>query len=75
MHSVAALPRLQLKYCERCGGLWLRPDGATIPYCPACEPFMAALPQRNPRHQRKPVRRAFAPAMVSMLALLTGWWV
>ena len=27
---------LELKYCERCGGLWLRPCGAAVVYCRAC---------------------------------------
>ena len=46
MHSLATLAYFQLKYCERCGGLWLRPDGTATPYCPACERIMAALPLR-----------------------------
>lgn len=28
--------RLELKYCERCGGLWLRERGTGRVYCPAC---------------------------------------
>ncbi len=36
--------QMELKYCERCGGLWMRPCGATSPYCPACDPWMSALP-------------------------------
>ena len=75
MHSLTTLRHLHLKYCERCAGLWLRPDGDTIPYCPACRPFMAVLPLRNLRNQRKPVRRSLVRAMGSLLALLTGWWV
>jgi hypothetical protein len=36
--------RMELKYCERCGGLWLRPtDGGQI-YCAACGRAMAELP-------------------------------
>jgi Zn-finger nucleic acid-binding protein len=27
---------LELKYCERCGGLWLRPRGSNLIYCAAC---------------------------------------
>lgn len=35
---------LELKYCERCGGLWLRPvDGGQV-YCLVCGPQMAELP-------------------------------
>jgi Zn-finger nucleic acid-binding protein len=36
---------VELKYCERCGGLWLRRKGLTQVYCATCEPFMAELPQ------------------------------
>jgi Zn-finger nucleic acid-binding protein len=36
--------QLELKYCERCGGLWLRPAGAEHVYCSRCEPEMAELP-------------------------------
>jgi hypothetical protein len=36
--------RLELKYCERCGGLWLRPMGGGQVYCAACGRAMAELP-------------------------------
>lgn len=35
---------LELKYCERCGGLWLRPAGGGQIYCTACACKMAELP-------------------------------
>jgi hypothetical protein len=35
---------LELKYCERCGGLWLRPQGDKGVYCPPCVPKMAEFP-------------------------------
>ncbi|MGA8834299.1 MAG: hypothetical protein WCF74_00145 [Candidatus Sulfotelmatobacter sp.] len=35
---------LELKYCERCGGLWLRPVGGGQIYCLACGRAMAELP-------------------------------
>jgi hypothetical protein len=35
---------LELKYCERCGVLWLRTVGDEEVYCPACMPLMADLP-------------------------------
>jgi hypothetical protein len=35
---------LELKYCERCGGLWLRPMGGDQVYCVACGRAMAELP-------------------------------
>jgi hypothetical protein len=28
--------QLELKYCERCGGLFLRPQAAPVVYCVSC---------------------------------------
>jgi hypothetical protein len=36
--------RFELKYCERCGGLWLRPVGSGQTYCVACGRQMSELP-------------------------------
>jgi hypothetical protein len=36
--------RMELKYCERCGGLWLRPAGSGSSYCESCAAAMAELP-------------------------------
>ena len=38
------LVEVELKYCERCGGLWLRPAGLTSVYCPDCDVVMADFP-------------------------------
>ena len=35
---------LELKYCERCGGLWLRPVGGQLAYCAGCARQMAEFP-------------------------------
>lgn len=35
--------RVELKYCEACGALCLRPRGSTAPYCRRCEKVMAEL--------------------------------
>ena len=35
---------LELKYCERCGGLWLRPVGDAQVYCLKCLSAIAELP-------------------------------
>ncbi len=43
--------RVELKYCEHCGGLWVREAGAGV-YCATCEPKVADLPvpkKRSPR--------------------------
>jgi hypothetical protein len=67
MHPLATLVHFQLKYCERCGGLWLRPDGTASPYCPRCEHIMAALPVRTRRPSRKLVPANRAPAALAPL--------
>ena len=35
--------QMELKYCERCGGLWLRIRGSEIVYCPPCSMIMAGI--------------------------------
>lgn len=41
--------RVELKYCERCGVLWLRdPSGGQV-YCGYCRPRMDELPVRKKR--------------------------
>jgi hypothetical protein len=36
--------QMELKYCERCGGLWFRPCGVRQVYCAHCMPAIAELP-------------------------------
>jgi hypothetical protein len=36
--------QFELKYCERCGGLWLRPVGGGQIYCGVCAQAMGELP-------------------------------
>jgi len=36
--------RVELKYCERCGGLWIRETGTAAVYCDACRKKVAELP-------------------------------
>jgi len=38
------LIQLELKYCERCGGLWLRLQGISEVYCASCRPHVQDLP-------------------------------
>ena len=49
--------RLELKYCEHCGGLWLRECGAGVVYCPSCQPKVAELPipKKKPHRVNLPV--------------------
>ena len=35
---------LELKYCERCGSLWLREEGAEEVFCEACVSKLSARP-------------------------------
>ena len=41
--------KIELKYCERCGGLWLRRAGVEQVYCGSCAPAMqdVALPSKK----------------------------
>jgi len=61
--------RVDLKYCERCGGLWLRLQGAHGVHCASChvlletrpDPGVAPLPKprrRNGRSQGTDAQRA-----------------
>jgi len=49
--------QLDLKYCERCGGLWLRRKGTNGVYCAACKEHFEALPNRGAAPPRKARRR------------------
>ena len=40
---------VELKYCERCGGLWLRRRGSERVYCAVCMPKVAELPEASVR--------------------------
>ncbi len=52
---------LELKYCEQCGGLWLRPRGSDQCYCAACAHFLEDMPLRVRDNRRRggsgPLRR------------------
>jgi hypothetical protein len=48
---------LELKYCERCGALWLRPCGSEQAYCAICIPKMLESPaiRKSKAARRLPV--------------------
>lgn len=46
---MSELIRLELKYCERCGGLLLRRSGTRVVYCASCEKEMQAVPAAKAR--------------------------
>jgi len=55
---------IELKYCERCGGLWLRLQGADGVYCAGCAALLEA--RQNPvvtpaRTSRRPKGRGKRP--------------
>jgi len=51
--------QFELKYCERCGGLWLRPVGGGQIYCVGCGREMAELPPAS--YEREGVEGARMP--------------
>lgn len=53
----AELPGYELKYCERCGGLWLRARGADALYCAGCARLMRELPPRGAAPSPRPAAR------------------
>lgn len=54
--------KVELKYCERCGGLWLRRRGADGVYCGSCCVRLAALPNVEETPLRKSrSRKTHAP--------------
>ena len=43
---------VELKYCEHCGGLWVRERGTGVVYCEKCQPKVADLPSPKMRSNR-----------------------
>jgi hypothetical protein len=43
VHGELQVIRMELKYCEACGALRLRPHGSSTPYCGGCAKVMAEL--------------------------------
>jgi hypothetical protein len=75
MDSDRELIQLELKYCERCGGLWFRMRSSPEVYCANCAIAMAdvALPSKSRRHPRLPVRDDFeARAIAEGMAWMEG---
>jgi ribosomal protein S27AE len=52
---------VDLKYCERCGGLWLRSHHTEGVYCGACSAHFDSLPKRGEaKSLRRKARKAQA---------------
>ncbi len=49
---------MELKYCERCGGLWLRRGGEAEVYCVECRARIAAVGVLIHRREPRPARAA-----------------
>jgi hypothetical protein len=49
--------QVDLKYCERCGGLWLRPQGNGGVYCASCRVCLEARVNPGPAPRGKARRR------------------
>ena len=43
---------MELKYCERCGGLWVRESGTREVYCRNCQRMVNDLPSPKKKPQR-----------------------
>lgn len=48
------MKRMELKYCEHCGGLWVREGGGGV-YCGKCQAKVADLPMGKRKHPGKVV--------------------
>jgi Zn-finger nucleic acid-binding protein len=58
--DTTALVQLELKYCERCGGLWLRRHIAEGAYCRSCAVILEDFPTARtlpPWRRRKAARQ------------------
>jgi hypothetical protein len=49
---------LELKYCERCGGLWLRPRGSDGVLCASCSTQLAELAGAWRKRNTRPLKTA-----------------
>jgi hypothetical protein len=68
---------VELKYCERCGGLWFREKGKSGVYCGGCEPKMAEVALgEGPRPTRvgvlTPVNDEEMPELLGAMLALCG---
>ena len=60
---------LELKYCERCGTLWLRPRGSDAVVCATCAKALAGLPGWC--HERQPENSG----MHDQILVESAFWV
>ena len=77
MQSDVEIFEVELKYCERCGGLWFREKGTVGVYCGSCDPKMAEVALgEGPRPTRVGVMPAINeekfPALLEAIGALCG---
>ena len=53
--------QVELKYCERCGGLWLRPQRSEGIHCASCRVILAVRSKPEVVTTRKAGRRSPRP--------------
>ncbi len=68
---------VELKYCERCGGLWFREKGTEGVYCAKCKPQMAEVAYADgPRPTRvgvlSPMNEEQLPTLLEAIMALCG---
>jgi hypothetical protein len=57
--------KLELKICERCGGLWLRPAGSRWIYCGPCKLKVDDLPPVSLKPSRRGGRHSKNARVIS----------
>ncbi len=57
--SDAKILRMELKYCERCGGLWVRPLVSGEVYCSQCVAQVLDLPIGRPKLKARSFTNGF----------------
>jgi hypothetical protein len=66
--------QVELKYCERCGGLFLRPLGNVRAYCRACMPLMAEFPTPRPKKNVRDVKLPVAAPEIELDGSVIDLW-
>jgi Zn-finger nucleic acid-binding protein len=59
--DLTSIIQLELKYCERCGGLWLRQSRSDSAYCRSCVLILADFPTVRAKREGKKRRRSRQP--------------
>jgi len=67
--AVEETRRMELKYCEHCGGLWYRESGVEEVFCKKCKELVAELPPPK----RYPGRIELPVAPVTVVEEMEEW--